>query len=409
MHSNISRRQFFVGAGGLAGLAMLPGAAWAADAAAPNRVVVIGAGIVGAAIAYNLAKRGCEVTVLEKRAPASQASGNSFAWINASWFDRPDSYLNLRTHSLNEWHRLGREVELPIHWGGSLEWTGDDESTREMLDGVRRTQQLGVPSWIVDGEQAMDIEPNLAVPPKQTMTWSSRDGAVDPAGATRALLRQVEADGGKVVYPAEVTAIETSATNAVVTTQAGSHEADLLIVAAGAGASEISALLELPVDPIRSATPGIIVTTEPMARLVDAVIYNHETHFHQLPDGRLLVGEKAGAPATSEHQALLSGRPNAYPSEQLAQEHAARVFAVASRYLPALSEARAANVGVGWRPLPKDGLPVIGHLQQHPRVYFAAMHSGVTLAPIVGHFAAMEILDGVRIEPLSPFRYERFV
>ena len=75
-----------------------------------NSVAIIGAGIVGASIAYNLSKRGCRVTVIEKNTPASQATGNSFAWINASYFDTPHSYYTLRTHSLNEYHRLVTKV-----------------------------------------------------------------------------------------------------------------------------------------------------------------------------------------------------------------------------------------------------------------------------------------------------------
>ena len=108
-----------------------------------ERVAIIGAGIVGASIAYNLSKRGCEIIVLEKRTPAAQASGNSFAWINASYFDSPDNYYDLRTHSLNEYHRLAQDVDIPIRWGGSLEWYDNPERQREVVDGVKRIQYSG--------------------------------------------------------------------------------------------------------------------------------------------------------------------------------------------------------------------------------------------------------------------------
>lgn len=408
----LDRRQFLCGVSAAAGLSVAGaltksafGTPGIAGTTPINKVIVIGAGIVGASIAWNLSKRGCEVVVVDKQTPASQASGNSFAWINASWFDQPNSYLMLRTHSLNEWHRLEQEIDLPIRWGGSLEWYADPAAEQEMSDGVARTQLSGIPSWIVDGNRAMQIEANLRVDEDQRITWTSRDGAVDPAGATRAILREFESTGGQVIYPAKVTAIDEG--SGVVTTDVDTFTADLVVCATGVGTSEIADLLELP-DPMRQSTPGIIVTTEPMDRIVETVVYNHETHFHQLPDGRLLVGEKRGAPQTSEHQALLGGRPNKYPGDELAAEHVERVFDVATRYLPQLANAKAESVGVGWRPLPKDGLPIVGHLNERPDVYMAAMHSGITLAPIVGHLAAMEILDGVRVNLLDDFRYERF-
>ncbi len=122
----IKRREFLLTAGAASLAAFNPLHRVIAAPPAINRVIVIGAGIVGAAIAYQLSKRGCQVTVLDKIGPAAQASGNSFAWINASWSDRPDSYFTLRTHSLNEYHRLSSELNFPIRWGGALEWYHDD-------------------------------------------------------------------------------------------------------------------------------------------------------------------------------------------------------------------------------------------------------------------------------------------
>ncbi len=408
----LNRRRFLGGmtaatAMGVAG-PLVHGAVAATGVKKVNRVAVIGAGIVGASIAYNLSKRGCEVIVIEKRAPASQASGNSFAWINASYFDAPDSYFVLRTHSLNEYHRLAQDVDIPIRWGGSLEWYDDEAREKEVVDGVRRIQGLGAPTWMIDNAKAKEIEPRLAIPGEQQIAWCSRDGAVDPAGVTWALLRRVTVHGGKVVYPATVTSMETHENGISVVTDADTYEVDLAVAATGAGTSDIAAMMNLKTDPMRTSTPGIIVTTEPMGPLLNSVVYNLDSHFHQLSDGRVLVGEKAGPPATDQHRAVLQGRPNTYPDSGLAGAHAERVLHGASRYVPQLAEAKVASVGVGWRPLPQDGLPVVGQVQELPQLYLAAMHSGVTLAPIVGHLAAMEILDGVRVSLLNDFRYERF-
>ena len=372
-----------------------------------SSVIVIGAGIVGASIAYNLSKRGCDVLILDKSGPAAQASGNSFAWINASWYDQPDSYFALRTASLNEYHRLSAELDFPIHWGGSLEWYHTEDARAEMAAGIERIQQLGAPTWLVDKQHVAGIEPELDIVGDMEVAWCSRDGAIDPAATTKALVDAVVEHGGRSIFPSEVTGIRKTGGKIEVSAGMFSFDADLIVVAAGASANDVAAMAGVDTELVRPATPGVIVTTRSMPSFLNTISYTSDCHFHQLPNGRVIVGEKAGAPETDEHAALLAGMPNAYPSEELAMQHARRVLATAGKYVPELTNAEVASVGVGWRPLPVDGLPVVGHVPTDSQVYLASMHSGVTLAPIIGHLAAMEILDGVRVDALADFRLER--
>jgi hypothetical protein len=92
-------------------------------AATPACIVVIGAGIMGASIAYRLAKRGAQVTILEKEAPASGTTRNSFAWMNSSG-KSPRSYYELNLAGMLGWRRLELEIgsDLPIQWGGGISW-----------------------------------------------------------------------------------------------------------------------------------------------------------------------------------------------------------------------------------------------------------------------------------------------
>jgi hypothetical protein len=92
-------------------------------AATPACIVVIGAGIMGASIAYHLAKRGAQVTILEKEAPASGTTRNSFAWMNSSG-KSPRSYYELNLAGMLGWRRLELEIgsDLPIQWGGGISW-----------------------------------------------------------------------------------------------------------------------------------------------------------------------------------------------------------------------------------------------------------------------------------------------
>lgn len=409
----MDRRTFLTATAAVAASGISARTAFAAHEARPagtvNRVAVIGAGIVGASIAYNLSKRGCDVILIEKREPAAQASGNSFAWINASYFDMPESYFSLRTHSLNEYHRLAQDVDIPVRWGGSLEWYHSSETTREITAGVRRIQSYGAPAWMIDRERAREIEPNLNLTSSEQAVWSSRDGAVEPAGATRALVDRVVEQGGTTVYPATVTGVRENSDGVVVRTDVDSFMVDLAIVAAGTGANQLASMADVGTSLLKPATPGVIVTTTPMAPLLNTVCYTTDTHFHQLPDGRVILGEKAGPPQSEQHQALLASQPNEYPDPQLSMEHARRIIDLARKYVPELKIAEVESVGVGWRPLPLDGLPIIGRPEKNPGIYLAAMHSGVTLAPIVGHLAALEILDGVTVDLLADFRVERFL
>jgi glycine/D-amino acid oxidase-like deaminating enzyme len=112
----------------------------------------------------------------------------------------------------------------------------------------------------------------------------------------------------------------------------------------------------------------------------------------QKPDGRIVAGMGFGA------------APVSVPKD----EEAARVLEEGSRYLPLLSTMALERVTLGFRPLPRDGYPVIGFPEGAPDLYLAVMHSGVTLTPVVGRLAALEILDGVEVELLSSYRQSRF-
>ena len=77
---------------------------------------------------------------------------------------------------------------------------------------------------------------------------------------------------------------------------------------------------------------------------------------------------------------------------------------IAISYLPAIEAAEFEHIYIGWRPLPVDGHPVIGYSPERPDVYLAVMHSGVTLAPIVGQLAAMELAERRLVERLEAYR-----
>src|SRR5437763_13160094 len=88
----------------------------------PMKIVIVGAGIIGASIAYHLARHGARVTIVDAGEPGGLATRASWAWINASW-GNPEFYVRLRLRSMKEWRRLAEEIpDLRPRWVGGLLW-----------------------------------------------------------------------------------------------------------------------------------------------------------------------------------------------------------------------------------------------------------------------------------------------
>src|SRR5580700_71019 len=134
-------------------------------AAANDRVVIAGAGIMGASIGYHLAQRGAQVTILEKRRPGNGATEKSFAWINATFSKQPRSYYDLNLLGIAGWRRLTEEFagDLQIQWGGSVEWFAPETPDVEKLKrNVTTHQQWGYPAHLVDDAEIRRLLPTIA-------------------------------------------------------------------------------------------------------------------------------------------------------------------------------------------------------------------------------------------------------
>ena len=171
---------------------------------------------------------------------------------------------------------------------------------------------------------------------------------------------------------------------------ARSADADVLIVACGTDTPRVAAMAGARV-PLKES-PGVLVHTTPMPATLDRVVLSPIAHMKQKPDGRIVTGSGFG------------GTPTADASREAGE----RFLRTASRMLPVLGESVVEKVTLGFRPLPQDEFPVIGFAPKRRDVCITVMHSGVTLSPLVAQLAAIEILDGVDAEPLSPYRPARF-
>lgn len=358
----------------------------------PQRVVISGAGIIGASIAYHLAQRGAQVTVLEKQRPGSGATRNSFAWLNAA--KQPQSYYELNLMGMLGWRRLCTEIgaELQIQWGGSVQWVPPGAGVASMRKRTEMYQRWGYPISVVDQrEEFARLLPDVNPRSFGSASFSSLEGAVDPMHALIVLLQRAQRFGVKVEYPCEVTGLDMAGDRVRgVQTTRGPMEADVVVLASGVDTPRLARMAGVTV--LLKESPGLLAHSTPQARILDRVALGPGADIKQGLDGRIVTGRDFG-PSDSTDTSLEMGK---------------KLLQNAERYLEKLNGIPVESVTLGYRVLPQDGFPIVGFPERRPNLYIAAMHSGMTMCPIIGQLAAMEILDGAAVDLLAPYRLSRF-
>jgi glycine/D-amino acid oxidase-like deaminating enzyme len=404
----MKRRQFLQWSAGLA-LGGLTGARVLASSSRPVSVVVVGGGIVGASIAYHLARRGAEVTLLEKSQYAAGASGKSFAWINANFTKQPRDYHVLSKLGVFGWHTLREQIgpALPVRFDGTLEWYANPQRADELTRLVRQQQGWGYPVELMPLDGVAKCEPMLQPGKALATAFSPLEGAVDSALATRVLLEESARAGATLRQNCAVVGIEQRKSGGarVMSTQ-GAFEAQHVVIAGGVDTASLAALAGVDV-PLKSS-PGVVVRSKPLPPMVRGVMATEDSHFHQQADGRVIMGDDYSPPAKVDLHRLLEQHPHDFPLPEIAAKHGVRIRGQAARYLPALADSEVESVALCWRPMPKDEYPIIGFAPGSSTVYVTVTHSGVTLAPVIGELVAIELLDDVKVDLLAPFRLERF-
>ncbi|MCE2394423.1 FAD-binding oxidoreductase [Candidatus Poribacteria bacterium] len=367
------------------------------------RIVVVGAGIVGASIAYHLSRRkDIAVTVLERDESCAGASGHSFAWLNSFGKD-PVSYHHFNRRSMDIWDRFARRLggDLDLHWGGELRWESMPERVEVLRQRVKQLQAWGYPIRIISSDELRELEPGLSPGPVEIASFSEIDGRVDPFKVIEACLQRACEAGASVHTHTPVTELCLDQRGKIKAVNTPSEEisCDVVVLASGTDTTELAATASVHIP--QQHSPGVVVRTDPQPPILQNVSVlhlppidenRHEIHLRQSADGTLAIGQGSQESVDQDDS----------------QEHADDLLGRAVHYLPTLVGARTIPIPVGYRPMPIDELPVIGFCDAAPNLYIALMHSGVTLAPLVGELATVEIVDGAHVEMLAPYRPERF-
>jgi glycine/D-amino acid oxidase-like deaminating enzyme len=345
------------------------------------RVIVVGAGIVGAAVAFRLAQAGADVLLVDRSRPASGVTGSSFAWIGGPRRgDAPDAGTPLRRRVLAEYRRLQRDVPgLRVHWRGAVLWD------RPLPD----DDALGPDERLLAAGEVRELEPHLRDRPARAVHLAG-DGALDPVAATHALVRAAQAHGARLATGLSVLGVRVRDARVVgVEASTGVLPAETVVVAAGVDSATLCAPLglHLPVD----ASPALLMRFAAPSGLVRTLVATADLEVREAADGELVVAAGYDGEGGGEDLRRAGER--------------IRRHLVATFDAP---DVRLLGVRLGVRPVPADGLPVVGPVPGVHGAYVAVMHSGVTLAPAVAGLVASEIVDGVPAPELSGLRPARF-
>ncbi|HEY8985507.1 MAG TPA: FAD-binding oxidoreductase [Streptomyces sp.] len=370
-------------------------------------VVVVGAGMVGAACALYAARAGLDVVVVDRGPVAGGTTGAGEGNLLVS-DKEPGPELELALLSGLLWTDLAQELGPAFEYEpkGGLVVASTPESLTALTDLARAQQAAGVTTEPVTADELPSLELYLA-PGLAGGVLYPQDAQVMPTLAAAHLLR---ASGAQVETGRTVTEVLRTADGAVrgVRTDRGDLHAPAVVNAAGTWGGEIAALagVHLPVLPRR----GFVLVTEPLPRRVRRKVYAADYVSDVASDSAALQTSPV-VEGTAAGPVLIGASRERVGFDRSFSLPVVRALAAgATGLFPFLAQVRAMRTYLGFRPYLPDHLPAIGHDPRAPGLYHACGHegAGIGLATGTGHLIA-QLLGGKRPDlDLTPFRPDRF-
>lgn len=363
-------------------------------------VLIVGGGIIGCMIGYDLARAGVRVTIIERRRIAEEAS-----WASAGLISPPkrtplgDAHARLETRSFNRYPTLLAELaditghDVEHHQAGrlSVALTAVEETAlRELLPWQRG---LGFTVEWLDGDEARRRVPALT-PAVRGGLWCAAASTLRAARLTHALARAAAKHGATIVEEAPVTGFLTTGERVIgVQTAAGEYRAEQTVIATGAWTAQLGDMLNLPLPtrPVR----GQMLALSAVAPALPHAIAGAGGFLIPRTDGTVI------AAATVEEAGF---------DTRITPDGLNWLSTLVSTLAPSYTGARVSETWAGLRPATADDRPLMGRAPGWDRLWVAAGHmrDGILWAPITGELLAASILSGVPDPALAPYDPARF-
>lgn len=364
-------------------------------------IIVIGAGIIGASCAYELARAGAQVTVLDARRVgdgASQASAGVLAPFiegaeSSALRDLGSKSLALFAEFLDGVGAGADGPPVPHGLTGTLEIALDDGHAAELQHTLEALRRLGVEARWLDAVDLLGVEPLAASTAIGGLLIPSH-GFVSVPGLMDALTRALVRRGATFALETRVSSIDSGPGGRIaVTTDYGVRFADRVVLAAGSWAGQVGVEGTEPVR-VRPVRGQLLHLRWPMAQPIRHVLWGRHCYLVPWPDGRVLVG------ATVEDVGF---------DERATAAGVRDLLDASGALVPQLRHASFVEARVGLRPASPDALPVVGLSRHLPGLIYATGHyrNGVLLAPLTAKLvtdAALDRPSDPALAMLSPAR-----
>jgi len=365
-------------------------------------VIIIGGGIIGNATAYNLAKAGKSVIVLEK----SDSIGDGGSTRNGGGVrqsGRHPAELPLAMYAVkNLWPNLNEElgVDVEYYQEGNLR-LGKTEAHLKVLQGiVDRSKALGLDLKMVTGEEAREICPYLS-DEVIGASWCPTDGHANPLTATLGFYKKARELGAKFITGEEVLEIrKIKGIAKQVVTKENVYEGNKIILAAGYESRRIAETvgLDVPMNPVLLE----VLVTEGQAPMFYQMLGTAEADFygHQSKHGSFVFGGNTGLEAYNKDLGI----------QATSSKTASATCRGIMKYFPNLADLKIVRTWAGWIDDCVDHIPVISHVEEVPGLILACAFTGhgFGIAPTVGLLLSEMAMDKETTLDVSAFRYNRF-
>lgn len=333
---------------------------------------------------------------------ANGASGRSLSWLNSARM-RSEPYHRLRMAGIDRYRTLAAQNPDAewLRFDGGLTWDADDE--RNEIDAAYRHEvSLAYDAQRLSSAEVARVAPGLdagAITP-QGAIFNAGEGWVDLPTLIGVLLKEFSGLGGVLVTDqgAARVVIEGGRAVGAETAKGYLHQADAVVLATEPAVPKMAAESG---QTIGDGTPiALLVQTKPLAHPLRAVLNTPRVAVRPAPGGTFSLDADWAA-----EEGVTVRADGTY---EIDDSIVAELLVEAAKVLEGNPQLEVASIGVGGKPIPGDGEPVIGAIKDIPGYYVAFSHSGATLGLITGELLAYEIATGAEHPMLATFRPERF-